>query len=116
MPSLDAFPKSHVVTFKYYVGVIHFLEEDYVQVNLPSPECYDFDSLSHVHRQKQILQMRGHFVYQVRYETKSMSIATLRQRVTNSAQTHIDLSHTLSFAYHPYVTNFDAAYSFPASA
>ena len=34
MPSLDAFPKSHVVTFKYYVGVIHFLEEDYVQVIL----------------------------------------------------------------------------------
>ncbi|KAI5810314.1 hypothetical protein BZA77DRAFT_335733 [Pyronema omphalodes] len=30
MPPLDAFPKSHIVTFKYYVGVIHFLEEDYV--------------------------------------------------------------------------------------
>ena len=23
---------SHIVTFKYYVGVIHFLEEDYVKV------------------------------------------------------------------------------------
>ena len=31
MPILDAFPKSHIVTFKYYVGVIQFLEEDYVQ-------------------------------------------------------------------------------------
>lgn len=30
MPPLNAFPKSHVVTFKYYVGVINFLEEDYV--------------------------------------------------------------------------------------
>jgi len=30
MPSLGTFPKSHVVTFKYYVGVINFLEEDYV--------------------------------------------------------------------------------------
>ena len=30
MPPLDAFPKSHIVTFKYYVGVINFLEEEYV--------------------------------------------------------------------------------------
>lgn len=32
MPPLDAFPKSHQVTFKYYAGVISFLEEDYFQV------------------------------------------------------------------------------------
>lgn len=32
MPDLDAFPKSHVITFKYYVGVIQFLEEDYQTV------------------------------------------------------------------------------------
>ncbi|TAQ86388.1 hypothetical protein B7494_g5290 [Chlorociboria aeruginascens] len=31
MPSLEAFPLSHQVTFKYYVGVIYFLEEDYTQ-------------------------------------------------------------------------------------
>ncbi|KIW08807.1 uncharacterized protein PV09_00741 [Verruconis gallopava] len=29
MPPLEAFPKSHQVTFNYYAGVIHFLEEDY---------------------------------------------------------------------------------------
>ncbi|KAI4137158.1 MAG: hypothetical protein L6R39_007444, partial [Caloplaca ligustica] len=29
MPPMEAFPKSHVVTFKYYVGVIHFLDEEY---------------------------------------------------------------------------------------
>ncbi|KAI1912895.1 COP9 signalosome (CSN) subunit [Ophidiomyces ophidiicola] len=29
MPPLTAFPKSHIVTFKYYLGVIHFLEESY---------------------------------------------------------------------------------------
>ncbi|KAN0094062.1 hypothetical protein V8E51_017246 [Hyaloscypha variabilis] len=29
MPTLDAFPKAHQVTFKYYVGVIYFLEENY---------------------------------------------------------------------------------------
>lgn len=32
MPPLEAFPKAHIVTFKYYAGVIHFLEEDYKQV------------------------------------------------------------------------------------
>lgn len=32
MPPVEAYPKSHVVTFKYYVGVILFLEEDYVKV------------------------------------------------------------------------------------
>ncbi|EPS27972.1 hypothetical protein PDE_02917 [Penicillium oxalicum 114-2] len=31
LPPLDAFPKSHVVTFKYYLGVIHFLDEQYIQ-------------------------------------------------------------------------------------
>ncbi|EAS33906.3 PCI domain-containing protein [Coccidioides immitis RS] len=29
MPPLTAFPKSHIVTFKYYLGVIFFLEEAY---------------------------------------------------------------------------------------
>lgn len=29
MPPFDNYPKSHQVAFKYYVGVIHFLEEDY---------------------------------------------------------------------------------------
>ena len=37
MPTLDAFPKSHIVTFKYYVGVIFFLEEDYKQVPFLTP-------------------------------------------------------------------------------
>lgn len=29
MPPLTAFPKAHIVTFQYYVGVLFFLEEDY---------------------------------------------------------------------------------------
>ena len=37
MPTLEAFPKSHIVTFKYYVGVIFFLEEDYKQVSFFTP-------------------------------------------------------------------------------
>jgi hypothetical protein len=32
LPELEAFPKSHIVTFKYYVGVIHFLDENYREV------------------------------------------------------------------------------------
>lgn len=32
MPPIESFPMSHVVTFKYYVGVILFLEENYVKV------------------------------------------------------------------------------------
>ncbi|KAL3423462.1 PCI domain-containing protein [Phlyctema vagabunda] len=31
MPPLEAFPLAHQVTFKYYVGVICFLEENYVE-------------------------------------------------------------------------------------
>lgn len=31
MPPLENFPKAHQVTFKYYLGVIHFLEEDYAR-------------------------------------------------------------------------------------
>lgn len=32
MPELSAFPKSQQVTFKYYEGVLNFLEENYVEV------------------------------------------------------------------------------------
>lgn len=32
MPPLELFPKSQRVTFKYYEGVLYFLEENYVQV------------------------------------------------------------------------------------
>ncbi|DAA78091.1 TPA_exp: Uncharacterized protein A8136_5794 [Trichophyton benhamiae CBS 112371] len=31
LPPMEAFPKSHIVTFKYYLGVICFLEEGYVE-------------------------------------------------------------------------------------
>ncbi|QSS61502.1 COP9 signalosome complex subunit [Histoplasma capsulatum] len=32
LPPVSAFPKSHIVTFKYYLGVICFLEENYAEV------------------------------------------------------------------------------------
>lgn len=34
MPQLNQFPKSQQVTFKYYEGVLFFLEENYVEVRL----------------------------------------------------------------------------------
>ncbi|MCJ1479533.1 COP9 signalosome (CSN) subunit [Lambiella insularis] len=39
-PPLDSFPKSHVVTFNYYVGVIKFLEEDYVKAEESLTEAW----------------------------------------------------------------------------
>lgn len=29
LPPLEKFPKSHIITFRYYSGVLHFMEEDY---------------------------------------------------------------------------------------
>lgn len=33
MPALESFPMAHQVTYKYYVGVIYFLEENYAEVS-----------------------------------------------------------------------------------
>lgn len=33
MPTIDKFPKSQQVTFKYYEGVLSFLEENYMEVS-----------------------------------------------------------------------------------
>lgn len=42
MPPLEKFPKADIVTFKYYQGLLAFLEKNYAQVNhhphrLPNP-------------------------------------------------------------------------------
>ncbi|KAJ5183393.1 hypothetical protein N7492_001009 [Penicillium capsulatum] len=31
IPPMEAFPKSHIVTYKYYLGIIHFLDENYTE-------------------------------------------------------------------------------------
>ncbi|CAF9925174.1 MAG: COP9 signalosome (CSN) subunit [Heterodermia speciosa] len=52
MPVLEAFPKSHIVTFKYYVGVIFFLEEDYKQAEESLTEAYKLcHAYSHKNRE-----------------------------------------------------------------
>lgn len=40
MPPLATFPKAHQVTFKYYMGVISFLEEDYTRAEELLEEAY----------------------------------------------------------------------------
>ncbi|KAK0657289.1 protein CSN12 [Cercophora newfieldiana] len=40
MPPLEAIPKSQQVTFKYYEGVLQFLEEDYVQAEKHLTEAW----------------------------------------------------------------------------
>lgn len=40
MPPLEAFPKSQRVTFKYYEGVLFFLEENYVQAEKHLTEAW----------------------------------------------------------------------------
>jgi hypothetical protein len=44
VPPLASFPKSHSVTFRYYVGLIHFLDEDYVRVSSWNPPFLPFSS------------------------------------------------------------------------
>jgi hypothetical protein len=43
IPALTLFPASHRVTFKYYRGVIAFLEESYTEVNghRPRPALHE---------------------------------------------------------------------------
>lgn len=41
MPPLSAFPKAHQTTFKYYCGVIHFLDEDYATAEEYLTSAYD---------------------------------------------------------------------------
>ena len=59
MPDLEAFPKSHVITFKYYVGVIQFLEENYEAVCMSSTTCQRTSYSPSMVRRRSISLMRG---------------------------------------------------------
>lgn len=41
MPPLEAFPKAHQVTFNYYVGVIYFLDENYIKAEEQLTAAYN---------------------------------------------------------------------------
>ncbi|PBP25952.1 PCI domain-containing protein [Diplocarpon rosae] len=55
MPTLDAFPKAHQVTFKYYVGVIYFLEEAYEEAEKHLTEAWKMCHKDSVHNKQLIL-------------------------------------------------------------
>ncbi|CZT00507.1 related to CSN12-signalosome component [Rhynchosporium agropyri] len=55
MPALDAFPKAHQVTFKYYVGVIYFLEEAYEEAEKHLTEAWQMCHKDSVRNKELIL-------------------------------------------------------------
>lgn len=42
---MEQFPKSHIVTFRYYLGVIHFLDEEYHKVSQIGIKPFPFSPL-----------------------------------------------------------------------
>ncbi|KAH0588010.1 hypothetical protein H2248_006748 [Termitomyces sp. 'cryptogamus'] len=46
IPALSLYPRSHQVTYRYYLGMLSFLNEDYAKVIAPSCRLeHDFDTL-----------------------------------------------------------------------
>lgn len=39
LPPFDLYPRAHRVTYKYYTGVLAFLQEDYAKVSHPTDEA-----------------------------------------------------------------------------
>lgn len=54
MPPMEAFPKSHIVTFRYYVGVIQFLDEEYLRAEENLTAAWHMCHKS-AHRNKELL-------------------------------------------------------------
>jgi hypothetical protein len=83
MPELHQFPQAHQVTFKYYIGVIYFLEENYVEVCLPiHPIKSRLDSIC---RPKRTSQKPG--------RCATMTLSEIKSTNTNSTPDHE--SHSL---------------------
>ncbi|KAG9231898.1 hypothetical protein BJ875DRAFT_102742 [Amylocarpus encephaloides] len=55
MPVLESFPLAHQVTFKYYVGVINFLEESYVEAEKNLTEAWNLCHKDSVRNKELIL-------------------------------------------------------------
>ncbi|KAI9047478.1 hypothetical protein LZ554_008197 [Drepanopeziza brunnea f. sp. 'monogermtubi'] len=55
MPPLDAFPKAHQVTFKYYIGVIYFLEEAYEEAEKHLTDAWKMCHQDSIHNKELIL-------------------------------------------------------------
>ncbi|KAI4236892.1 MAG: hypothetical protein LQ352_007975 [Teloschistes flavicans] len=53
-PPIENFPKSHIVTFKYYVGVIYFLDEEYARAEESLTEAFHMCHKD-AHKNKELL-------------------------------------------------------------
>jgi hypothetical protein len=101
MPELDAFPKAHQVTFKYYVGVILFLEENYVQVSYW--RLFYFALTDELYRLRRILQKLGNCVTFMHSETKSMFHPNPSTGVILSSSFCTHMANSPCGKAHPYV-------------
>jgi len=112
MPALSAFPMAHQVTFKYYAGVIYFLEEAYQDVSphhIPKNCCPDADPTPL--RQKNTSQKHSNYVTKMPSATKSESttycltwshIASFK---TNKSQVNSHLPHPLPPPNHTHTSH-----------
>lgn len=90
MPPLESFPKSHQVTFKYYAGVIFFLEEDYSRVGHAfrcAPMRKKSSRTNATSRQKNISHRHTNFATRTLTRTDSMShrITRCSTEITDNA-------------------------------
>jgi hypothetical protein len=65
MPPLEMFPKSQRVTFKFYEGVLLFLEENYLKVSIFPVQLMDqshfiFQAESHLNEAWQLCHKDAH--------------------------------------------------------
>lgn len=89
LPPMEAFPKSHIVTFKYYLGVICFLEEGYVEVKCRhSRLSFTIISLLTSNRPRNILQLPGNFAAWIHIETESTYKTLLNIKISSSLTRH----------------------------
>lgn len=56
MPPLTAFPKAHQITYKYYLGLVHFLDERYEQAEQYLTEAYVSCSI-HAEKNRRLILM-----------------------------------------------------------
>ena len=103
MPTLDAFPKAHQVTFKYYVGVIYFLEENYEEVR--QRDASNQAKLLTPFSPRRTSPKPGNYATKTRSGTKSEFSRSRLTESTNVPQTHSDLPNPMPPAHHPHPAN-----------
>jgi hypothetical protein len=126
MPALDAFPKAHQVTFKYYVGVIYFLEENYEEVRKrkSSNQRQDADPPS---SPRDTSPKLGSYATKTRSATKSeckpsntsirvSSRVIIHTTTTNNPQAHPHLSHPMPPSHHSHPPHPRPPVALPSAA